>query len=68
MLKEDNRFSSRRVEVLDSSSGSHLWYVFPEVSEPAGLRYCMNSAALIFEPEGQEPLHIVKDYIEKFSK
>ena len=68
VVKEDNSFFSKRAEVLDSSSGSHLGHVFPDGPKPTGLRYCMNSAALIFVPEGEEPPQIVKDYMEKYSK
>ena len=68
VLKDDSSLFSRRIEVLDSSSGSHLGHVFPDGPDPTGLRYCMNSASLIFVPKGSEPPAVVKEYMEKHSR
>jgi peptide-methionine (R)-S-oxide reductase len=66
--KTDYQLLYPRIEVRSKNADSHLGHLFDDGPRPAGLRYCMNSAAMRFIPVSRLVAEGYGKYLPLFAK
>ena len=66
--KRDTTYNMIRTELRSKSADSHLGHLFHDGPKPSGLRYCINSASMMFIPVENLKKEGYEDFLTLFSK